>query len=108
MAYIRSILYACRPRSIPISNPSLPPPTCAEPCGKMCADHPGEYFCSARQVFVDTDERKLEPAQGMEGRYVHARYQASKFAKFGVENKIFLHEISHSATDHNSPGGQFN
>ena len=67
-------------RSIPISNPSLPPPTCAEPCGKMCADHPGEYFCSARQVFVDTDERKLEPKPGMVGRYVHARGQASQFA----------------------------
>ena len=38
----------------------------------MCADHPGEYFCSGRQVFVDTEERKLEPKQGMVGRYVHA------------------------------------
>ena len=71
----KNLLNKYNQRSIPISNPSLPPPTCAEPCGKMCADHPGEYFCSARQVFVDTDERKLEPKQGMDGRYVHARPQ---------------------------------
>ena len=53
---------------MPIADPLLPLPTCAEPCGKMCSAHPGEYFCAARRVFADTDDRRLEPAPGMEGR----------------------------------------